>query len=76
MLFFEGIIYNQEMFYYRTSRVNSLFSAIPQLAVVLKGDKNGDSIKIDKIPAWVTLPVQNSNHFIAELKLLADVRTM
>ena len=53
LLFPEGIIYNRESDQYRTSRINSFFSLIPRIARNLKGYKNGDSIKFDKIPAWV-----------------------
>ncbi len=55
LLFPEGIIYNRESDSYRTSRVNSFFSPIPQLASELGKQKSGDFIKIDKIPAWVNL---------------------
>lgn len=50
LLFPEGIIYNRESDQYRTSRINSFFSLIPQIAKNLKGHKNGDPIKFDKIP--------------------------
>ncbi len=56
LLFPEGIIYNRELDYYRTSRINSFFSHIPQLARLLEKGKSGDSIKIDKIPASVVPP--------------------
>ena len=53
LLFLEGIIYNWESGYYRPIWVNSFFSPIPRLAKSLGEQKSGDSIKIDKIPAWV-----------------------
>ncbi|MFV0590755.1 MAG: recombinase family protein [Draconibacterium sp.] len=56
LLFPEGIIYNRESDSYRTSRVNSFFSPIPQLARVLEGDKKKDFINSDKIPALVVPP--------------------
>ncbi len=56
LLFPEGIIYNWELDCYRTSRVNSFFSPIPQLTRILNKQKSGNSIKIDKIPALVTPP--------------------
>ena len=56
LLFPEGIIYNRELDQYRTPRINSFFSPIPQMARALKEDKNGDFIKTDKIPAWVVPP--------------------
>ncbi|QGY45859.1 resolvase [Maribellus comscasis] len=73
LLFPEGIYYNREFDLVRTPRINTFFSPIPELARVLNGQKKGDSIKIDKIPAWVNPTVQNSNHLIAELKLLGDI---
>ncbi|MFV0268322.1 MAG: recombinase family protein [Draconibacterium sp.] len=54
LLFPEGIIYNRESDSYRTSRVNSFFSPIPQLTRGLGKQKSGNSIKIDKISALVT----------------------
>ena len=54
LLFPEGIYYNREFDRVRTPRINTFFSLIPELARVLNGQKKGDSIKIDKIPAWVT----------------------
>lgn len=56
LLFPEGIYYNHELDLVRTSRINTFFSPIPELARVLKGQKKGDSIKLDKIPALVTPP--------------------
>ncbi|GET24354.1 serine type site-specific recombinase [Prolixibacter sp. NT017] len=53
LLFPEGIIYNRELDHYRTPRVNSFFSPIPQLARGLTVNKKGDNVKTDKIPAWV-----------------------
>ena len=54
LLFPEGIYYNRELDLVRTPRINTFFSPIPELARVLNGQKKEDSIKIDKIPAWVT----------------------
>jgi site-specific DNA recombinase len=56
LLFPEGIYYNRELDIVRTPRINSFFSPIPELARVLDGQKKRDSIKIDKIPAWVAPP--------------------
>ena len=56
LLFPEGIIYDRELDHYRTTRVNSVFSPIPQMARSLIKQKSGDSIKFDKIPAWVVPP--------------------
>lgn len=56
LLFPEEICHNRELDFVRTSRINSFFFPIPELARVLNGQKKGDSIKIDKIPAWVTPP--------------------
>jgi DNA invertase Pin-like site-specific DNA recombinase len=73
LLFPEGIYYNHEFDAVRTPRVNSFFAPIPEIAEVLEGHKKRDSIKIDKIPALVNPTVQNSNHLIAELKLLGNI---
>ena len=53
MLFPDGILYNRELDQVRTSRVNSFFSLIPELTSLTGGHKKGDSVKIDKIPAFV-----------------------
>ena len=68
----EGIIHNCELDHYQTSGVNSLFSSILQMTKGLGGHKKRDSIKINKIPSWVNPAVQNSNHFVDDLKLLSD----
>lgn len=54
LLFPEGIYYNHELDLVRTSRINTFFSPIPELARVLNGQKKGDSINFDRIPALVT----------------------
>ncbi len=55
LLFPEGIIYNRELDQYRTTRVNSFFSLIPEIARLSGGHKKGDNVSFDKIPAWVNL---------------------
>ena len=56
LLFPEGIYYNRELDRVRTTRINSFFSPIPGMAAVLGGNKKGDSIISDKIPALVIPP--------------------
>lgn len=56
LLFPEGIIYNRELDHYRTSRINSFFAPIPQLAKVLSKNKREDSVSFNKIPSWVVSP--------------------
>lgn len=56
LLFPEGIIYNRELDCYRTTRVNSFFSPIPQLIRFMGKEKSGDAIKFDRIPALVDPP--------------------
>ena len=73
LLFPDGIYYNRELDLVRTTRINSFFSSIPDLAKVLGREKKKDSIKIDKIPVWVNPTAQNSNHLLEELKLLGEV---
>lgn len=55
LLFPEGIIYNRETDQYRTSRINSFFSLVPQIARNLEGHKKRDFIKSDKIPGLVEI---------------------
>jgi site-specific DNA recombinase len=45
LVFPEGIMYDKKKGSVRTSRVNSFFEAIPQLASVSAENKNGDSMK-------------------------------
>ncbi len=54
-IFPSGIIYNRELGTVQTLKVNSFFALIPQIARILKKIKNGDSLKIEQIPALVTL---------------------
>ncbi len=56
MMFPDGIIYNRELDQYRTTRINSFFSLIPELTGVSEGHKKGDSVVFDKTPRLVTLP--------------------
>ena len=56
LLFPEGVYYNRELDRVRTARINSFFSPIPEISKVLGGNKKGDSIISDKIPALVILP--------------------
>ncbi len=53
LLFPEGIIYNREFDQYRTTRVNSFFSAIPQLKRVLEQNKSGSSVNFNRTSALV-----------------------
>mgnify|MGYP002349980696 FL=1 len=53
LLFPEGIIYNREFDQYRTTRVNTFFSAIPQLKRVLEQNKSGCFVNIDETSALV-----------------------
>ncbi len=53
LLFPEGIIYSREIDQYRTSRVNSFFSAIPRMKRVLEQNKSGSSVNFDETSALV-----------------------
>ena len=53
LLFPEGIIYNREFDLYRTTRVNTFFSAIPQLKRVLEQKKSGYFVNFDETSALV-----------------------
>ena len=53
-IFPNGIIYNRELGTVQTFEINSFFVLIPQIVRLLKKTKNGDSLKIEQIPALVT----------------------
>ena len=53
LLFPEGIIYNREFDQYRTTGVNTFFSAIPQLKRVMEQNKSGCSVNFDETSASV-----------------------
>ena len=53
-IFPNGIIYNRELGTVQTFETNPFFALIPQIARLLKKIKNGDSLKIEQIPALVT----------------------
>ncbi len=55
LLFPEGIYYNRELDRVRTSRINSFFALIPEIARDLEGHKKRDFNKFDEIPCWVEL---------------------
>jgi site-specific DNA recombinase len=54
LLFPEGIFYNHENNQVRTTRVNSFFSLIPELARYTEGYEKRDFVNKDKIPFSVT----------------------
>ena len=54
MIFPDGIRYDRKNDLYRTRRLNSFFTLIPELARLLRGNKKGDSIFFYKIPLVVS----------------------
>ena len=69
MKFPSGIGYDKQNDRVQTTRVNSIFSAIPLLAKDLEKTKNGESIHFDQFSARVT-PRGDSSNFLEDLKLL------
>ncbi len=53
-IFPNGIIYNKVKGAVQTSRINSFFKLIPEIARLLRGNKKGDSINYDQISLLVT----------------------
>jgi site-specific DNA recombinase len=53
LVFPDGISYNRELDQYRTTRINSFFSIIPEMIRVLRGKKKEDSINFNQIPSLV-----------------------
>lgn len=54
LIFPEGIIYNRENDRVLTTKINSLFSRIPDMIKVLRGTKNGERTFYSTFPARVT----------------------
>lgn len=63
LLFPEGIYYNRELDVVRTTRINSFFAPIPQLARAFENKKSGDSINFDKISALVPKTGLSTTYF-------------
>ncbi len=53
-IFPNGIIFNKKKGRVQTTRIHSIVKLIPEVAMLLKGNKKGDFINFDEIPALVT----------------------
>ncbi len=71
LLFPEGIIYNREFDQYRTSRVNSFFSAIPQLKRIMEQNKSGNFVDFDKTSASVHPSGEISNFLVEDFEAIS-----
>ena len=67
LVFPSGLGYDKSNGKVRTTRVNSIFSCIPEIAKKLKKTKNGKPVKSNQFSAWVTSRVNFSN-FLHDLK--------
>ena len=54
LVFPSGLGYDKSNGKVRTTRVNSIFSCIPEIAKKLKKTKNGKPVKSNQFSAWVT----------------------
>ena len=54
LLFLSGLGYDKSNGKVRTTRVNSIFSCIPDISRELRETKNGKSVKNNQFSAWVT----------------------
>ena len=54
LVFPSGLDYDKSNGKVRTTRVNSIFSCIPEIAKKLKKTKNGKPVKSNQFSAWVT----------------------
>jgi hypothetical protein len=61
LIYPDGILYNKENNILRTSRVNSLFTAISCLSYISAENKNGQPTQIDQNSRWVVLTGLSSN---------------
>ena len=52
-LVFHPVCYDKSNGKVRTTRVNSIFSCIPEIAKELKKTKNGKPVKSNQFSAWV-----------------------
>lgn len=73
LVFPQGIIYDRKNRAFRTPKVNSVFSLIASLSSVSGGSKNRQTADDGGLSNSVIPLVQNSNHFIEDLKKLADL---
>ena len=66
LVFPSGLGYDKSNGKVRTTRVNSIFSCIPEIA---KKTKNGKPVKSNQFSAWVTSRV-NSSNFLEDIRML------
>ena len=71
LLFPDGFAYDKQKGRVQIFRTNVFFDLMRSISTTLSEIKNGDSIKIDQIPALVTSKVEKSN-FYRELNTLID----
>ncbi len=67
-VFPSGLSYDKSNGKVRTSRVNSIFSCIPEIAKKLKKTKNGELVENNQFSAWVTSRVNISN-FLRDIEM-------
>ena len=68
LVFPSGLGYDKSNGKVRTTRVNSIFSCIPEIAKKLKKTKNGKPVKSNQFSAWVTSRVNFSN-FLRDIEM-------
>ena len=72
LIFPGGIGYNKQLDKVQTTRVNSIFSLIPDIKKVLKGQKKGETINFDDFSARVTSSGLSSNFLEEDLRTFLD----
>jgi len=71
LIFPEKLVFEEE--HYRTTKANEVTTLMFQIIHKLTGKKNGTSQDFSNLSHKVIPMVQNSNHFIEDLKKLADL---
>jgi site-specific DNA recombinase len=68
LVFPSGLGYDKSNGKVRTTRVNSIFSCIPDISGELRETKNGEPVKNNQFSAWVTSRV-NSSNFLRDIEM-------
>ena len=68
LVFPSGLGYDKSNGKVRTTRVNSIFSCIPDISRELRETKNGEPVKNNQFSAWVTSRV-NSSNFLQDIEM-------
>jgi hypothetical protein len=71
-VFPSGLSYDKSNGKVRTTRVNSIFSCIPDISRELRETKNGEPVKNNQFSAWVT-PTGRGSNFLEDFSKILEI---